>query len=228
MLADIRLPGKAAASVKFAISDGSCSPGQPRLDRNEPMIAVYRYLFPTLWLAWLLYWWISAAGTKTTVRRESLPSRLSYIAPLGAAVWLLAAPRMPAALARLNEGFVPRTAVTFWLGAAITMVGLLFTIWARVHLGRNWSGTVTIKQGHELVTSGPYSLVRHPIYTGLLLAFIGSAIGLGEWRGIVGIVIAAASFWIKLRIEENWLQQEFGETYAAYRQRVRALVPYIL
>ena len=88
------------------------------------MIAVYRFLFPALWVAWLLYWFISAAGTKTTVRHESLRSRLSYLAPLCVAIWLFAALRMPAALALLSERFVPRTAAAFWLGAATTAVGL--------------------------------------------------------------------------------------------------------
>ncbi len=104
---------------------------------------------------------------------------------------------------------------------------MLFTVWARLHLGRNWSGTVTIKDGHELITSGPYALVRHPIYTGLLLAMLGSALALGDWRGVAAFALAAGALWRKLRVEESWMQQQFGDAYQAYSQRVAALIPFV-
>jgi protein-S-isoprenylcysteine O-methyltransferase Ste14 len=97
-----------------------------------------------------------------------------------------------------------------------------------VHIGTNWSGTVTIKQGHELVTTGPYALVRHPIYTGLLLALAGSALARGEWRGALAVLIALLALWRKLRLEEHWMREQFGEAYRAYSRRVAALVPFIL
>ena len=87
---------------------------------------------------------------------------------------------------------------------------------------------MTIKQDHELILSGPYSYVRHPIYTGLLLGFVGSAIARAEWRGVLAVAIAFGALWRKLNIEERWLSQEFGETYADYRRRVAALIPYLL
>ena len=183
----------------------------------------HRYLFTGLWFCWAAYWLATAFGTKTTVRHESLWSRVTHIGPLFVAFLLLSLPRVPNPL--LEQRFLPRSAGWFWLGAAMTAAGLLFTVWARVHLGRNWSGTVTIKEQHELITSGPYSLVRHPIYTGLLLAFTGSAVAFGEWRGLVAMLIAVPALWWKLSLEESWLQQEFGEVYAAYRRRVAALIP---
>jgi protein-S-isoprenylcysteine O-methyltransferase Ste14 len=97
-----------------------------------------------------------------------------------------------------------------------------------VILGRNWSGVVQLKQDHELIVRGPYSIVRHPIYTGLLLAFLGSALAIGEWRGLLATTIVAGSFWRKLRLEERWLCELFGEQYRAYMQRVKALVPCVL
>ena len=97
-----------------------------------------------------------------------------------------------------------------------------------MHIGRNWSGTVTFKEGHELVTTGPYALVRHPIYTGLLLAFIGSAVGRGEWRGVLAVFIAFLALWRKLRLEERWMREQFGDAYDAYARRVAALVPYLI
>jgi len=103
---------------------------------------------------------------------------------------------------------------------------MLFTVWARVHLGGNWSGIVTIKHDHELIANGPYAIVRHPIYTGLLVAFIGSAMARGEWRGVLAVLVAWLALWRKLRVEENWLAERFGQQYEAYRRRVPALVPF--
>src|SRR5262249_47546578 len=129
-----------------------------------------------MWLAWAVYWWISSRAVKATVQRESPASRFAYIVPLLAAGYLL--PARSAHVPLLDERFVPRTAWTFSIGAAITAAGLLFAMWARRHLGANWSGTVTIKQGHELIVTGPYALVRHPIYTGLVAAIAGSALAI--------------------------------------------------
>ena len=106
-------------------------------------------------------------------------------------------------------GFLP-----FWLGAAVTIAGLLFAVWAREHLGRNWSRSVTIKQGHELITTGPYAVVRHPIYTGILTGFLGTAIALSQVRGFIGFVLIFLVLWLKLRTEEEWMRSQFGETYA--------------
>ena len=136
------------------------------------------------------------------------------------------------ALARPHADSVPERAavrvgpVAVWVAALVTATGLAFTAWARVHLGRNWSGTVTIKQDHELILTGPYALVRHPIYTGLLFAFIGTGFARGDWRGVVAIVLAWAALSWKLRIEERWMSKQFGERYQDYKRRVPALVPF--
>ena len=107
------------------------------------------------------------------------------------------------------------------------VAGLLFAIWAREHLGRNWSHAVTIKQGHELITSGPYTVVRHPIYTGMLAGLLGTAIALSQLRGFIGLVLFFVMFWLKFRKEEEWMRSQFGETYATYASQTAALVPYI-
>jgi len=129
----------------------------------------------------------------------------------------------------LGDRFLPVVSWRVWgvVGVALNFAGLLFTVWARVHLGRNWSGAVTLKQDHELITSGPYRIVRHPIYTGLLLAFAGLAVARGEWRSILGLVIMALSFWLKLRIEERLMVEQFGSAYETYRRRVNALIPFV-
>ena len=104
----------------------------------------------------------------------------------------------------------------------------LFAIWARNVLGRNWSGIVTLKQDHELIRTGPYRYVRHPIYTGLLIAFAGSAIARGEWRGLLALAIAFVALWRKLKLEEQWMIETFGDAYRRYRDEVRALIPFVL
>jgi protein-S-isoprenylcysteine O-methyltransferase Ste14 len=137
-----------------------------------------------------------------------------------------------ASLGREASGSVPQREAfawapwEFWAAALITTLGLLFTVWARIHLGRNWSGTVTIKRDHELIASGPYAIVRHPIYTGLIVAFIGSAMARGEWCSVLAVFIAWAALWRKLRLEERWMVERFGEQYIAYSRRVPALVPF--
>jgi protein-S-isoprenylcysteine O-methyltransferase Ste14 len=188
------------------------------------MSSAAAYLIPTIWMTWLAYWWLASLSAKTTERREPLGSRLLHIVPLSFAVWLLWARTVPVVM--LNERLYPWAPWEFWMGAILTAMGLLFTVWARVHLGRNWSATVTIKREHEFIATGPYAYVRHPIYTGILFAIIGSAFARGEWRSVLAVLIAWAALWRKLRLEERWLTERFGETYAAYRQRVPALVPW--
>jgi protein-S-isoprenylcysteine O-methyltransferase Ste14 len=128
----------------------------------------------------------------------------------------------------LDRRFVPQATWPLVFGGVLTVAGLLFTVWARVHLAGNWSGIVTIKRDHELVVGGPYRIVRNPMYTGLLLAFIGTALWRGDWQGVLAVAIAFAALWRKLRIEERVLQKQFGQAYDAYRRRVRALVPYVI
>ena len=107
------------------------------------------------------------------------------------------------------------------------VAGLLFAVWAREHLGSNWSRSVTIKEGHELIASGPYSVVRHPIYTGILAGFLGTAIALSQVRGFIVFLLIFFILWVKLRMEEQWMRSQFGETYATYAHQTAALVPYL-
>jgi protein-S-isoprenylcysteine O-methyltransferase Ste14 len=187
-------------------------------------MSVYRAMLASLWIAWVAYWWLSARWTKANERRESARSRASHVVPLMIAAVLLAQQPIAILAARL----LPWSQLVYGVGTAMVVVGLLFCVWARVHLGRNWSASVTVKQGHELVQSGPYAIVRHPIYTGLLLALLGTAVARGDVQGFVAVVVAAAALWRKLRLEEQWMQETFGEVYDGYRTRVAALIPYVL
>lgn len=189
------------------------------------MIWFYDLFFPVVFTIFLIYWQIRAGGTKTTRRLEPVGSRIGRTLTFLVAIVLLMTRLIP--LHWLYRPLWPQGLLAFWLGAVITVSGLLFAVWARDHLGRNWSRSVTIKQDHELITSGPYAVVRHPIYTGILVGFLGSAIAMAEVRGFVVLVLIFLVFWAKLRMEEKWMHAEFGETYDSYVRRSAALVPYL-
>ncbi|HUB00480.1 MAG TPA: isoprenylcysteine carboxylmethyltransferase family protein [Terracidiphilus sp.] len=189
----------------------------------------YRWLFPAIWLVFLVYWqviWQMTAAGKASVRIEPAFSRITRAVAFLAAIALLMAPNLPARW--LYLAILPGGLVCFYLGAAITVIGLGFAVWARVHLGRNWSRSVQVKEDHELITSGPYRLVRHPIYTGILAGFVGSVVAEAQLRGVVALLLVFGALWAKLRLEEAWMRGEFGEKYTVYARRVRALVPGIL
>ena len=116
----------------------------------------------------------------------------------------------------------------FWIGLLITISGLGFSVWARSKLGRNWSQEVTIKDDHQLITDGPYALVRHPIYTGLIFGFIGSSIALGEIRGLISDILVFVVLLYKLKLEDKWLMEQFGDPYKRYCKKVAALIPFVL
>jgi protein-S-isoprenylcysteine O-methyltransferase Ste14 len=189
----------------------------------------YRWLFLSLfffmWVGWFALWRVMAFRVKAAAQSESVPARLSHLVPLLVAGYLLAA-QVP--IPWLNDRFVPLVIWPAALGAALTFAGLLFSVWARFVLAGNWSDFVQLKQDHELIVDGPYRWVRHPIYTGLILMFLGTALAVGEWRGLLAVAIAAICFWRKLRREESLMRGAFGEAYARYAERVPALVPFLL
>jgi len=187
---------------------------------------LYKYLFQVMWFSYFAYWWAMSRKVKAAERTEPVLSRLTRMALIILAGLLLGLRSVP--LRVLNERFLPSSDLCFWSGAAITAAGLMFCVWARHYLGENWSQAVTVKEGHELIQSGPYRLVRHPIYTGLLLAFAGSAIARGEWRGLLAVALMFVTLWNKLRLEEKWMREQFGESYENYCRRVSALVPRLL
>jgi len=180
-------------------------------------------LFAAIWLAWLGYWIISARGVKPVQRREPFASRVAHGLPLLVAALLLGWGRLP--LGWLSRRWLPDSAVWPSAGVAITILGLALTVWARRALGTNWSGTVTVKRDHELVLAGPYRQVRHPIYSGLLLAFAGSGLARGDWRGPLALLIAWLALWRKWRLEERFMRETFGQAYCEYAARTPAVIP---
>jgi|SRR5215510_3753974 len=185
---------------------------------------VQRALIPSLWLTWLAYWIVAARTVKSARRSESVRSHASYMVPLIAGGALLAWQHAPGLL---GTRFVAPGPVPCFMGAAVLAAGLALAAWARHHLGANWSGTVTLKQDHELIRTGPYAIVRHPIYAGLLAAVLGTAIAFGEWRGLVALALFAIAFVRKIGIEERLMREGFPEQYARYRAEVPALIPLI-
>lgn len=185
----------------------------------------YRHLILWPWLAWALIWLIAASGTKRTQRREPLSSRLGYVA-VGVIGGLLIASRGLPWAPLMNLRLWSRSQLPYWIGLALLYGGLAFAVWARVHLGRNWSGTVTVKEAHELIRTGPYGYVRHPIYTGILAGVLGTAICSGTLRAALGFVIITAALLVKSRTEERFMRETFPGQYEKYRDEVPALIPF--
>ena len=178
------------------------------------------------WFIVSFFWLINAFSNKRTVQRQSAGSRLSYVVLFWLAFWLLFGGSSHRSH-HLGLVVLPHSTAMTFVGLVVTVLGLWLAIWARVTLGGNWSGTVTFKEDHELIVRGPYALVRHPIYTALLLMFLGTALALGTVGGFVGLAVFFLSFWIKLQQEEALMTEHFGDQYRDYKKRVRALVPLV-
>jgi protein-S-isoprenylcysteine O-methyltransferase Ste14 len=173
-----------------------------------------------LWLPFIAYWIVAARNTRNTrVTSASSPFRGALYIAGGALIFL------SPSLGFLDDRFVPAVAEVGVAGWLVTVLGMLFSIWARVTLGRNWSGTVVLKEGQELISAGPYALVRHPIYTGLLIALAGTALYDGRVRALVGLALFAIGFTLKARAEEALLEGEFGDEYRSYRASTPMLIP---
>jgi protein-S-isoprenylcysteine O-methyltransferase Ste14 len=184
---------------------------------------LHQYLFQVLWYSWAAYWLASSLSASAPKRVQDPSARLFYRAELLLAFALLAFPRL--GVGPLGVRLVPWSEALFVAGAVMLAAGLGLAVWARVHLGQNWSGHVTLKAGHRLIRSGPYAIVRHPIYTGLLLAIIGTAVTIDEVRGVVAVILVLEAHIRKLRLEERWLTEEFGSEYDLYKREVKALIP---
>src|SRR5438552_540903 len=178
------------------------------------------------WILFAVIWLLAAFATKKSVYQESRAQRLRYTIPILVGGFLLAKGHRLSN--PLNHRVIPHVDALAWIGVVLCVAGFAFCIWARFTLGRNWSGVVTLKGGHELITNGPYALVRHPIYTGLLTMFVATVIVLGHVAGIIAMPFVIVSFWVKLRSEENVMLKKFPNEYAAYQQRVKRIIPFIL
>ncbi|HWG20837.1 MAG TPA: isoprenylcysteine carboxylmethyltransferase family protein [Terracidiphilus sp.] len=184
---------------------------------NVPAVVGY------IWMALAAVWFIGLAFTKRTVRSQAMGSRMFHMILVILGYTLLCSDRLRAGWLGLR--FLPPSHAAEIVGVALTAAGCLFATWARLTLGSNWSGRATVKANHELIVSGPYAVARHPIYTGLLVASVGTAMAFGEARCLLGLVLIFLGFAVKIGQEERFMQETFPQAYPAYRQRVRALIP---
>ena len=173
------------------------------------------------WLIWALYWMVAAWFVNATRSSKKLILRATHLIPLYAGFFLIFNSH-PFIHGRLYHSQPIRIA-----GFVLELAGLLFAVWARVHLGRYWSGIITVKVDHELIRSGPYGLVRHPIYSGMFAAVVGTAVVAATADAFVGSVLILIAFLIKIRREETFMTREFGEKYQQYKAQVCALVPHV-
>ncbi len=176
------------------------------------------------WIAWVVCWVIMASTTKRTVERGGF---IGYRLVAGVLiVGCVAAGRL---LHVSSQSQLWQTPLALGIVSdCIVVAGAAFTVWARITLGRNWSAEVTFKQDHELIESGPYALARHPIYTGLIVMALGTAINYGRTFGFALLFALCGGLWWKARQEERIMSRHFPDAYAEYKTRVRAIIPFVL
>ena len=180
------------------------------------------WTIPILWFLWLTYWLIEARNTAPTQKSESLLTAVLYRGATVIGILLIFGLKRPRT--QLWPVSIPLLSI-----AVILMIcGFSFTIWARRHLGRYWSATVTLKEGHRLIESGPYALVRHPIYSGLLLSMAATVMSIGTWQSVGGYAALLGALIFKLAAEERLLTANLGEAYKEYQKRVKALIPGVI
>jgi protein-S-isoprenylcysteine O-methyltransferase Ste14 len=177
-----------------------------------------------LWLGWVVTWVLAALWSNRTEKRPAAGNEIRYRIPMliGVALMFLSTDGYEDTLRLWRVG---RSGA--WLCVAGVAAGIVFTWWARLHLGRLWSGRITRKADHRVVDSGPYALVRHPIYSGLLLALLATTAVKGTLFGVAGFLFLLLGFWMKARLEERWLIDELNDgAYTDYRARVPMLLPF--
>ncbi len=175
------------------------------------------------WYALGIYWAFSALRLKRIKVSEEPIGRLWHVVLMVLVFMLLYSDRL--GIGPLGLRFVPESTFVRDFGIFLTFVGVGVAIWARYSLGQYWSGRVTLKEDHQLIRGGPYAYVRNPIYSGLLLAMAGTALVVGEWRALVGVLLGVFELSRKAAKEEALLASEFGDQYQEYRRRAGFLTP---
>lgn len=184
---------------------------------------LWDYLTKGPWIVFAIYWTIGALRTCRTAKRESFAARYGVMAIEVLGFYLLLS--HDAAIGFFGNRVLTRTSDLRLLGVILVWAGIGLALWARWHLGQYWSGRITIKEGHQLIRTGPYARLRHPIYSGLILAVVGTAIEIDQWRAVASIGIVTLGFWIKGRREESMLRQQFGTEFDEHRKHTGFLLP---
>lgn len=192
------------------------------------MNEIFSTLMNVLWGTLILFWIVSGINAKKSSFREPLYKQfVFYWLPLIMAVYLLG-PDERFGNSLIKGNFIAHNNMAGLTGLALCLLGLITAVWARYLLGRNWSVSVQQKENHDLIQTGAYKFVRHPIYTGLLLMFLGNAFIVSRWRGLLAVSIVLISFLFKLKKEEKWLTDLFGSKYIEYRQKTKSLIPWLI
>ena len=180
-------------------------------------------LIYTLWMLVFLLWFITAARSKQTIQSRERGASRCAVWIVWLAWFLLLSHGFRNTV--LTQRFAPMSDTAAYVGLAVTLAGLGFSVWARFYIGRNWSGLIELKKDHQLIRTGPYAIVRHPIYSGFMLATLGTAIAYGEVSGLVAFILILAAWGYKSRLEEKVLIEHFGAEYERYRKDVKGLIP---
>jgi protein-S-isoprenylcysteine O-methyltransferase Ste14 len=179
-----------------------------------------------LWSVMIVFWLLTAIGQKRAVFRESIGNSAAFRVETIVGVLLMFSGW--AAVGFLAWQVTPQSAAMEWLALSIGIAGFGIAFWARILLGGEWSAQVTLKENHRLIVAGPYAVVRHPIYSGLVLAMLGTAIAGGQLRMYLATAIIFAAFWNKSRLEERLLARAMGDRYVEYQHHTYALIPGLL
>jgi protein-S-isoprenylcysteine O-methyltransferase Ste14 len=184
---------------------------------------IWTYLIQGPWVVFLAYWVLAARKTNRTERKESFGWRygVMFVEIIGFVMLFDG----NADIGVLGHKIFPRGYALMITAVVATWAGVSLAVWARAHLGRYWSGRITIKEDHKLIRTGPYVRLRHPIYSGLDLAAIGSALAIDRWRCALGVCVIILGFWIKARREEGMLSGQFGAAFAEHRRHTGFLLP---
>jgi protein-S-isoprenylcysteine O-methyltransferase Ste14 len=186
------------------------------------MKAYYDPIIFIPWLGLIAYWIYSARGNKRVASQIS--PTWTWMPALGLAAIVFLSRLYPAILTYL---VFPPTQFTESIGVILCTSGVALAIWSRRILGKNWSDNPMIKEGHELISVGPYRYVRHPIYSGILLGLLGVGIGEGQIQHLLIFALALVVLWLKLRIEESLMMRQFPQRYPELKRHTKALIPFI-
>lgn len=180
------------------------------------------------WAIWVILWLLMAFFSKAVKRRETTRQRLQHMIPALLGFLLIFRTnfgRQDFGVPGLSRKIFPDNPELMLACVIATIAGLLFAVWARLALGSNWSGTVTIKANHQLIRRGPYRFIRHPIYTGMLAALLAAAITQRMVTGLLGFAVVTVALYLKARREESFLSQEFGDAFVEHRQHTGMFLP---